>query len=50
MRSIKGSPLYLAPEVARGLPYTSKADLWSFGIMMYELSAQRPPIIATDYI
>ncbi len=31
-----GSPLYMAPEIMRGKQYTSKADLWSVGVMMYE--------------
>ena len=32
-----GSPLYMAPEILEGNPYTNLADLWSVGVIMYEL-------------
>lgn len=32
-----GSPLYMAPEILLKRPYTSKADLWSVGVMLYEV-------------
>ena len=32
-----GTPLYMAPEVHKGKTYDSKADLYSFGIMMWEM-------------
>ena len=35
--SILGSPLYMAPEVHEGKVYDSKADIHSFGIMMWEM-------------
>jgi serine/threonine protein kinase len=35
--TICGSPLYMAPELLVDLRYNLKADLWSFGIIMYEL-------------
>ena len=32
-----GSPLYMAPEIFQSDGYDSKADLWSFGIVMYQM-------------
>jgi serine/threonine protein kinase len=38
-----GTPYYIAPEVCKGQPYDFKADVWSFGCIMYELCALRRP-------
>ena len=32
-----GSLYYTAPEIIKNLPYDEKCDLWSFGIVFYEL-------------
>ena len=35
--TICGSPIYMAPEILIDLKSNTKADLWSFGVIMYEL-------------
>ena len=35
--TICGSPIYMAPELLINHTYNIKADLWSFGIIMYEM-------------
>jgi HD-like signal output (HDOD) protein/tRNA A-37 threonylcarbamoyl transferase component Bud32 len=41
--TILGSPYYLSPEQARGEPVTGQADIYSLGIVCYEmLTGQKP--------
>lgn len=35
MHSVVGTPYYIPYEMAMGIPYTSKCDIWSFGITVY---------------
>ena len=37
LKSFVGSPLYLAPEVWDCHMYTTKSDLWSVGVIFYEI-------------
>lgn len=40
---IKGSPLYMAPEILLKHSYNPSADLWSIGVILYEcLFGQAP--------
>jgi serine/threonine protein kinase len=39
-----GSPLYMAPEVIEGTRYSNKADIFSFGILLYELVTGKQPL------
>lgn len=41
--AILGSPQYMAPEQARGKELTTRADLYSLGVTLYELSSGTVP-------
>jgi fused-like protein len=34
LRSIKGTPLYMAPELVKEQPYDRTVDLWSLGVIL----------------
>jgi hypothetical protein len=38
-----GSPVYMAPEIIAGRPYSSKADVFSFGVLLYEVATSKQP-------
>ncbi len=44
--TLKGKPSYMAPEQARGAKVDNRADIFSFGVLMFELLAGRRPWMA----
>jgi len=44
--TLKGKPSYMAPEQARGGKVDNRADIFSFGVLMFELLAGRRPWMA----
>ncbi len=46
--TVWGSPLYLAPEQAAGEPPTPAADVYSIGVVLYEMLSGEPPFRADN--
>ncbi|KAL6760431.1 kinase-like domain-containing protein [Haematococcus lacustris] len=45
-----GSPLYMAPEILQFHKYDAKADLWSVGVILFELLAGKPPYNGINHL
>jgi NIMA (never in mitosis gene a)-related kinase len=43
-----GTPYYLSPEIIESHPYSFKTDIWSLGVILYELCALTPPFNADN--
>lgn len=41
--TIVGTPYYLSPEIIQNSPYNFKSDIWSLGVLLYEMCALKPP-------
>ncbi|XP_055710475.1 serine/threonine-protein kinase fused [Phlebotomus papatasi] len=50
LTSIKGTPLYMAPEIMLEKPYDHLADLWSLGCIIYECLAGQPPFCTNNIV
>jgi len=49
LTSIKGTPLYMAPELVQEQPYNHTVDLWSLGVILYELYVGQPPFFTNNF-
>lgn len=46
---LRGSPLYMAPEIIVRRLYSPKADLWSLGVILYECLFGRAPFASKTF-
>ena len=49
LHSMKGTPLYIAPEIILEKPYNHKIDVWSFGVIIYQFYTGIPPFYADSF-
>ncbi|XP_011314362.1 serine/threonine-protein kinase ULK3 isoform X2 [Fopius arisanus] len=47
--SIRGSPLYMAPEILLRHEYDARVDLWSVGVIMYECLFGKAPYSSSSF-
>ena len=47
-KTIVGTPYYLSPEIINQQPYDFKSDIWSLGVLLYEMCALKMPFDAPN--
>ena len=47
-KTFTGTPYYLSPEIVQNLPYSFKSDIWSLGVLLYEICCLKVPFEAKN--
>ncbi len=49
-RGLRGSPYFMSPEHAQGMPVDRRTDLYALGVILYEVLARRKPFYGATAI
>jgi len=49
-RTMVGTPYYLSPEIIKDRPYNFTSDVWSLGVVLYEMSTLKHPFDADSLV
>ena len=47
-KTMVGTPYYLSPEILENKPYDAKSDIWSLGVLLYEMMTFKMPFNASS--
>ena len=45
-----GTPVYLSPEIVKSQPYNFATDIWSLGVLLYEMAALQVPWAGSNLV
>merc|ERR1719401_1616714 len=49
-KTMVGTPYYLSPEIIEDRPYDFKSDVWSCGVVLYEMATLKHPFDADSLV
>ncbi|CAE8721965.1 unnamed protein product, partial [Polarella glacialis] len=49
-KTMVGTPYYLSPEIIEDKPYNFKSDVWSLGVVLYEMTTLKHPFDADSLV
>lgn len=49
-KTMVGTPYYLSPEIIQDKPYNFKSDIWSLGVVLYEMTTLKHPFDADSLV